>query len=58
MLIHHKCSSFNFFFKGKDLLTTHLNSDDELSMDLIYTVMDLYRHAMTLTREVEVFISG
>ena len=45
---------FSLFTKGEDLLATHLNSDEELNMDLVYTVIDFFRHAITLKRGVEV----
>jgi len=39
---------------GDTLLENHLLEDADLNMDLIYTVIDYYRHAMVLTRGVEI----
>eukprot|EP00111_Clytia_hemisphaerica_P005098 TCONS_00014678-protein len=39
---------------GDSLLEQHLQNDSDINMDLIYTVIDYYRHAMVLTRDVEI----
>lgn len=48
------CMSFSLYFLGDKLLEDHLSSYEDLNMDLVYTVIDNYRHAMTLTRGKEV----
>jgi len=37
-------------------LEQHFANETDMNMDLIYTVIDNYRHAIVLTREVEVLI--
>jgi len=43
-----------FLIKADSLLEKHFANETEINMDLIYTVIDNYRHAIVLTREVEV----
>ena len=54
--VHQKVLNLTYSLLGDTLLENHLLEDTDLNMDLIYTVIDYYRHAMVLTRGVEVKI--
>lgn len=41
-------------FVGDDLLEKLLKEQEELNMDMVYEVMDFYKNAILLGREMEV----
>lgn len=43
---------------GDDLLLDHLNDEENVNMDLIYTVVDFYRQAIILARELEIEVEA
>ena len=49
-----KIETFTHWFLGDELLRSHLKDQEDLSMEMVYTVIDRYREAMVLSREIEV----
>jgi len=40
------------------MIKDHLANSEDLNMDLVYTVIDKYRHAVVLTREIEIEVEA
>uniref|UniRef100_A0A7M5XJG0 Uncharacterized protein n=2 Tax=Clytia hemisphaerica TaxID=252671 RepID=A0A7M5XJG0_9CNID len=43
---------------GDELLESHLKDQEDLSMDMVYTVIDRYHEAMVLARDIEVEVEA
>lgn len=53
-----RTESLQLLHIGDELLETHIEDDEDLNMDLIYTVIDNYRQCMVLTRGIEVEVEA